>query len=84
MLQSSDDGTGGELLMLYNLHSNDEIGRLIDDLIECSEQRKAALVPEIECGVDEASVSFSRTSALIEPIYPAKDPFEVRFIRALM
>ena len=79
MLQSSDDGPAGELLLLYNLHSQKQIGNLIDDLIQCSEQRKAALDQDIECGVDEVFATFSRLSTLIEPIYPVKDPFEVCF-----
>ena len=77
MLQSSDDGPAGELFLLYNLHSNSQIGEIIDDVIECSEQRKANLEQTMECGVDEASTTFLRKSTIIEPIYPAKDPFEV-------
>ena len=64
-------------MLLYNLHSNNQIGEIIDDVLECSEQRKANLEQAMECGVDEASTSFLRKSTIIEPIYPAKDPFEV-------
>jgi hypothetical protein len=84
MLQSSDDGPSGELLLLYNLHSNSQVGKVIDQVIECSEQRKAALEQGMECGVDEAFATFSRESIVIEPIYPAKDPFEVCFSRITM
>jgi len=76
LLQSSED-TGVNLM--YNVHANDSIGKRIDQILTCADERKLAQDRAQDCGSEASSttVAATRTSILMEPVYPARDLFEV-------
>ena len=78
-IQHSNDGPRGRLFLLHNVHSVQSKGEPIDEVISCARKRKATNNRGMDCGVVTGITAWNRASFLIQPIYPAKDLFEVRF-----
>jgi hypothetical protein len=77
-LQNSNDGPIGRLFLMFNIHSILSKGEPLDEVIACTEERKATKNQDMDCGVATGITSWNRASFLIQPIYPARDLLEVR------
>jgi hypothetical protein len=77
-LQNSNIDSSGRLFLMFNIHSIQSKGERLDEVIACTNERKATQNREMDCGVVTGIFSWNRHSFLIQPIYPARDLLEVR------
>jgi hypothetical protein len=77
-LQNSNDGPVGRLFLMFNIHSIESKGAPIDEVMACTDERKATQNQEMDCGVVTEILSHNRASFLIQPIYPTRDLLKVR------
>ena len=75
--QSSDDSELGRSTLMYNVHQDPSEGQPLDEVMQCSFGRKELQNIDKECGTVTHIFAPSRSSFLVQPIYPANDPFEV-------
>ena len=62
---------------MYNVHQSPSEGQPLDQVMECSMERKEAQDADKLCGTVTNIFPWSRSSFLVEPIYPANNSFEV-------
>ena len=84
---------GKEVLLLFNMYGYQNLGRSIDDMVECSVERAAdegasgVLFDESDCGSMTEMESYFRgptqgpRSTIMQPIYAANNPTTVRSSR---
>ena len=75
---------GPHRALMINLHFQETRGRLIDDMIACSSVRGTSIDENMACGgitdmliLTSQEVEPGPGALIMQPIYPAYDPFEV-------
>lgn len=75
--QVSDDGEQARNSLMFNAHQDPLKGQPLDEVIDCSQERKEKRDTSKDCGAATNIFPWNRNSFLVQPIYPAHDNLEV-------